>query len=302
MGPFLVSGVDGLFYLLFRKREERRMKQTTDFLKMKQTGNKIVMVTAYDYPSSKHAEQAEADMILVGDSLGMVVLGYDSTIPVTMDDMIHHSKAVRRGAGNTFIVVDLPFMSYHLSIKDTLINGARIMQETGANAVKLEGADEVIGHINALTKAGVPVVAHLGLTPQSVGVLGGYKVQGKSADAAKKLIADAKKCEEAGAFAVVLECVPKQLAEQVSQALTIPTIGIGAGAEVDGQVLVYHDIITYGVDRVPKFVKQYTNVNELISSGLSAYVTEVRHKAFPEDKHSFTMKEEELQALYGGKE
>ena len=278
------------------------MKQTTDFLKMKQTGNKIVMVTAYDYPSAKHAEQAEADMILVGDSLGMVVLGYDSTVPVTMEDMVHHSKAVRRGAANTFIVVDLPFMSYHLSIKDTLINGARIMQETGANAVKLEGADEVIGHINALTKAGIPVVAHLGLTPQSVGVLGGYKVQGKSADAAKKLIEDAKKCEEAGAFAVVLECVPKQLAEQVSQALTIPTIGIGAGAEVDGQVLVYHDIITYGVDRVPKFVKQYTNVNELISSGLSAYVSEVRHKAFPEDKHSFTMKEEELQALYGGKE
>lgn len=278
------------------------MKQTTDFLKMKQTGNKIAMVTAYDYPSAKHAEQAEVDMILVGDSLGMVVLGYDSTVPVTMEDMVHHSKAVRRGAANTFIVVDLPFMSYHLSIKDTLINGARIMQETGANAVKLEGADEVVGHINALTKAGVPVVAHLGLTPQSVGVLGGYKVQGKSADAAKKLIEDAKKCEEAGAFALVLECVPKQLAEQVSQNLTIPTIGIGAGAEVDGQVLVYHDIITYGVDRVPKFVKQYTNVNELISTGLSAYVSEVRHKAFPEDKHSFTMKEEELQALYGGKE
>lgn len=278
------------------------MKQTTDFLKMKQTGSKIVMVTAYDYPSAKHAEQAEADMILVGDSLGMVVLGYDSTIPVTMEDMVHHSKAVRRGAGNTFIVVDLPFMSYHLSIKDTLLNGARIMQETGANAVKLEGADEVIDHISALTKSGVPVVAHLGLTPQSVGVLGGYKVQGKSADAAKKLMEDAKKCEEAGAFAVVLECVPKQLAEQISKGLSIPTIGIGAGAEVDGQVLVYHDIITYGVDRVPKFVKQYTNVNEQITAGLGAYVSEVRHKAFPEDKHTFTMKEEELQALYGGRE
>ncbi|MBT2677739.1 3-methyl-2-oxobutanoate hydroxymethyltransferase [Bacillus sp. ISL-35] len=278
------------------------MKQTTDFLKMKQSDSKIVMVTAYDYPSAKHAEQAEADMILVGDSLGMVVLGYDSTIPVTMEDMVHHSKAVRRGAGNTFIVVDLPFMSYHLSIKDTLLNGARIMQETGANAVKLEGADEVINHISALTKAGIPVVAHLGLTPQSVGVLGGYKVQGKNADAAKKLMEDAKKCEEAGAFAVVLECVPKQLAEQISKGLSIPTIGIGAGAEVDGQVLVYHDIITYGVDRVPKFVKQYTNVNEQITAGLSAYVSEVRHKAFPEDKHTFTMKEEELQALYGGRE
>lgn len=278
------------------------MKQTTDFLKMKQTGSKIVMVTAYDYPSAKHAEQAEADMILVGDSLGMVVLGYDSTIPVTMEDMVHHSKAVRRGAGNTFIVVDLPFMSYHLSIKDTLINGARILQETGANAVKVEGGDEVIDHIRALTSAGVPVMAHLGLTPQSVGVLGGYKVQGKSAEAAMKLIEDAKKCEDAGAFAVVLECVPKQLAKQVSESLKIPTIGIGAGMDVDGQVLVYHDIITYGVERVPKFVKQYTNVNEMIASGLNSYVAEVRLRAFPEDKHSFTMKEEELQALYGGRE
>ncbi|MEH7884699.1 3-methyl-2-oxobutanoate hydroxymethyltransferase [Bacillus sp. JJ1609] len=278
------------------------MKQTTDFLKMKETGSKIVMVTAYDYPSAKHAEQAEADMILVGDSLGMVVLGYDSTIPVTMEDMLHHSKAVRRGAGNTFIVVDMPFMSYHLSIRDTLVNGARIMQETGANAVKVEGGDEVIDHIKALTRAGVPVMAHLGLTPQSVGVLGGYKVQGKSADAAMKLIEDAKKCEEAGAFAVVLECVPKQLAKQVSESLAIPTIGIGAGLDVDGQVLVYHDIITYGVERVPKFVKQYTNVNEIIASGLNSYVAEVRLRAFPEDKHSFTMKEEELQALYGGRE
>jgi 3-methyl-2-oxobutanoate hydroxymethyltransferase len=196
----------------------------------------------------------------------------------------------------------MPFMSYHLSIKDTLINGARILQETGANAVKVEGGDEVIDHIKALTRAGVPVMAHLGLTPQSVGVLGGYKVQGKSADAARKLIEDAKKCEAAGAFAVVLECVPKQLAQQVSENLTIPTIGIGAGLNVDGQVLVYHDIITYGVDRVPKFVKQYTNVNEQIASGLNSYVAEVRLRAFPEDKHSFTMKEEELQALYGGRE
>ena len=178
------------------------MKQTTDFLKMKHNRSKIVMVTAYDYPSAKHAEQAEADMILVGDSLGMVVLGYDSTIPVTMDDMVHHSKAVRRGADDTFIVVDMPFMSYHLSIKDTLLNGARIVQETGANAVKVEGGDEVIDHIKALTRAGVPVMAHLGLTPQSVGVLGGYKVQGKNANAAKKLLHDAKKCEEAGAFEI----------------------------------------------------------------------------------------------------
>ncbi|PLR99721.1 3-methyl-2-oxobutanoate hydroxymethyltransferase [Bacillus sp. T33-2] len=278
------------------------MKQTTDFIKMKQTGNKIVMMTAYDYPSARHAEQAEVDVILVGDSLGMVVLGYESTIPVTMDDMIHHAKAVKRGAANTFIVVDLPFMSYHLSIKDTLLNGARIMQEAGANAVKLEGGDEVIDQIKALTRAGIPVMAHLGLTPQSVAVLGGYKVQGKSAGAAKKLLEDAKKCEEAGAFSVVLECVPKQLAEEVSRALTIPAIGIGAGANCDGQVLVYHDMITYGVDRVAKFVKQYANVDEQISAGLNSYVSEVRNGLFPEERHSFTMKEEELKGLYGGTE
>lgn len=277
------------------------MKQINDFTKMKETGIKIVMVTAYDYPSAKLVEQAEADMILVGDSLGMVVLGLDSTIPVTMEDMIHHTKAVKRGAGNTFIVVDMPFMSYHLSIRDTLLNGARLIQETGAHAVKVEGGDEVAEHIKALVNAGIPAVAHLGLTPQSVAVLGGYKVQGKDAEAAQKLIRDAKRCQEAGAFALVLECVPKQLAEEISSLLKIPTIGIGAGSSVDGQVLVYHDILSYGVERVPKFVKQYANINEQISAGLDAYVSEVKSRQFPEDKHSFTMKEEELKVLYGGK-
>jgi len=277
------------------------MKQTTDFLKMKETKSKIVMVTAYDYPAAKQAEQAGVDMILVGDSLGMVVLGYDSTVPVTLEDMIHHAKAVKRGAGNTFIVVDMPFMSYHLSIKDTLINAARIIQETGAHAVKVEGGDEVIDHIRALVKAGIPVVGHLGLTPQSVAVLGGYKVQGKNADSARKLIEDAIKCQEAGAFALVLECVPRQLAGEVSNQLSIPTIGIGAGVDADGQVLVYHDILTYGVERVPKFVKQYTDVNDQMARALDTYVYEVRNREFPEEKHSFTMKEEELQVLYGGK-
>ncbi|MFE8702210.1 3-methyl-2-oxobutanoate hydroxymethyltransferase [Cytobacillus sp. FJAT-54145] len=278
------------------------MKQTTDFLKMKKENEKVVMLTAYDYPSAKHAEQAGVDVILVGDSLGMVVLGYDSTIPVTMDDMIHHTKAVRRGAQDTFVVVDMPFMSYHLSVRDTLINGAKLIQETGANAVKVEGADDVIDHIKALTKSGIPVVAHLGLTPQSVGVLGGYKVQGKSASAARKLMEDAKKCEEAGAFLLVLECVPKQLAKEVSNALSIPTIGIGAGVDADGQVLVYHDLLTYGVERVPKFVKQYTNLNIEAEQAIKSYVSEVKKGTFPEDSHSFTMKEEELQGLYGGKE
>ncbi|MDF2856823.1 MAG: 3-methyl-2-oxobutanoate hydroxymethyltransferase [Neobacillus sp.] len=276
------------------------MKQTTDFLKMKESKEKIVMLTAYDYPSAKQAEQGGVDLILVGDSLGMVVLGYDSTVPVTMEDMIHHTKAVKRGAKNTFIIVDMPFLTYHLSIKDTLVNAGRLIQETGANAVKVEGADDVIEKISALTRAGIPVCAHLGLTPQSVGVLGGYKVQGKDSQAALKLIEDAKKCEEAGAFAIVLECVPKQLADEVSKSISIPVIGIGAGIDVDGQVLVYHDILGYGVERVPKFVKQYYSLNPFILESIQSYVQDVKANQFPEEKHSFTMKERELSGLYGG--
>lgn len=276
------------------------MKQTTDFINMK-SKEKIVMLTAYDYPSAKQAEEAGVEIILVGDSLGMVVLGYDSTIPVTMEDMIHHSKAVRRGAKNTFVVVDLPFLASHLSIRDTLLNAGRIMQEAGANAVKIEGADEVVEHIQALTRAGIPVVAHLGLTPQSVGVLGGYKVQGKSASAARKLIEDAKKCEAAGAFMVVLECVPRQLAQEVTNALNVPTIGIGAGAGTDGQVLVYHDVLQYGVDRLAKFVKPFANLDVEALKGLKGYVTEVKDGSFPEEAYTFTMKDEELEQLYGGK-
>ncbi|EJR03935.1 3-methyl-2-oxobutanoate hydroxymethyltransferase [Bacillus cereus] len=278
------------------------MKTKTDFLKMKEQGEPITMLTAYDYPSAKLAEEAKVDMILVGDSLGMVVLGYDSTVPVTVEDMIHHTKAVRRGAKETFIVTDMPFMSYYVSLQDTMVNARRIVQESGAHALKVEGAGEVISTIHYLTNAGIPVVAHLGLTPQSVGVLGGYKVQGKDAESAKKLIEDAKKCEEAGAIALVLECVPMQLAELISEQLTIPIIGIGAGQKVDGQVLVYHDLISYGVNRVPKFVKQYTSVQEEIVRGISQYVTEVKTGQFPEEKHSFTMKEEECLALYGGKQ
>ena len=277
------------------------MKLFSQFLKMKEQKEKIVMLTAYDYPSAKLAESAGVDLILVGDSLGMVVLGYESTIPVTVDDMIHHTKAVKRGAKNTFTVTDMPFMSYHLSIDETLKNAARIIQEGQADAVKVEGADEVLYKISALTKAGIPVVAHLGLTPQSVGVLGGYKVQGKDAEAARKLLEDAKKCEEAGAFMLVLECVPYQVAKLVSDSLTIPTIGIGAGNETDGQVLVYHDVIQYGVDRLPKFVKSYGNVNEQIVASLASYTKEVKEGSFPAREHSFTMKEDEIEALYGGK-
>ncbi|MGM7701654.1 3-methyl-2-oxobutanoate hydroxymethyltransferase [Pseudalkalibacillus sp. Hm43] len=277
------------------------MKQTVDFKKMKENGESVVMLTSYDYPSAKIAEEAGVDMILVGDSLGMVVLGYESTIPVTMADMIHHTKAVKRGARNTFVVTDMPFMSYHASIQDAMINGAKLMQEASADAVKVEGAGEVLTVIERLTQAGVPVVGHLGLTPQSVAVLGGYKVQGKDAADAQKLIQDAKAVEEAGAFALVLECVPRQLAETISAELTIPTIGIGAGPGTDGQVLVYHDLVGYGSHRIPKFVKQYTNVSGQIEDAIRSYVDEVRSHKFPEEKHSFTMKEEQLASLYGGK-
>ncbi|HWO76371.1 MAG TPA: 3-methyl-2-oxobutanoate hydroxymethyltransferase [Bacillus sp. (in: firmicutes)] len=276
------------------------MKSTTDFLKMKKNGEKIVMMTAYDYPSAKLSEAAGLDIILVGDSLGMVVLGYESTVPVTLADMIHHTKAVKRGAPDTFIVADMPFMTYHQSMDQTLSNAGKLFQETGCHALKLEGGGDVIPKIKAMTEAGIPVVAHLGLTPQSAGVLGGYKVQGKTKEAAEKLIEDARLCEAAGAFAVVLECIPYQLAETISKQLTIPTIGIGAGPHTDGQVLVFHDLIQFGIDRTAKFVKTYNNLNQSIKDNIEAYIHDVKSGSFPELKHSYTMKEEELTALYGG--
>ncbi|MCY9259824.1 3-methyl-2-oxobutanoate hydroxymethyltransferase [Bacillus spizizenii] len=277
------------------------MKTKLDFLKMKENEEPIVMLTAYDYPAAKLAEQAGVDMILVGDSLGMVVLGLDSTVGVTVADMIHHTKAVKRGAQNTFIVTDMPFMSYHLSKEDTLKNAAAIVQESGADALKLEGGEGVFESIRALTLGGIPVVSHLGLTPQSVGVLGGYKVQGKDEQSAKKLIEDSIKCEEAGAMMLVLECVPAELTAKIAEMLSIPVIGIGAGVKADGQVLVYHDIIGHGVERTPKFVKQYTQIDETIETAISGYVQDVRHRAFPEQKYSFQMNQTVLDGLYGGK-
>ncbi|EIS4900240.1 3-methyl-2-oxobutanoate hydroxymethyltransferase [Listeria innocua] len=275
------------------------MKKPVDFFAMKENGEKITMITAYDYPSAKNVEQAEADMILVGDSLGMVVLGYDSTVPVTMDDMIHHTKAVKRGAPNTFVVTDMPFMTYHGSVDETIQNARKIIQESGAHAVKLEGAGEVVNKIARLTEAGAPVVAHLGLTPQSVGLTGSYKVRAKSVQEAQELIDNALAVEAAGAIAIVLEAIPRQLAEKVTKALTIPTIGIGAGLETDGQVLVYHDIIGYGINRRAKFVKAYADIDETIEPALRSYVNDVKELAFPEVKHSFTMAEEDLKGLYG---
>ena len=268
---------------------------------MKKEGEKIAMLTAYDYPSAKLAEEAGVDVILVGDSLGMVVLGYDSTVNVTIDDMIHHGKAARRGARDTFLVIDMPFGSFHGDLHQSLQNAIRIFQETGAEALKLEGADEVVDVMRLLTRTGIPVVAHLGLLPQTAGVLGGFKVQGKTAHAAQKLIEDAKACEASGACMLVLECIPYQLAREVTAAVSIPVIGIGAGADTDGQVLVYHDTLKYGSHHLPKFVRSYAETGEMMKNGLSAYVAEVKNGAFPAEEHRFTMKEEELQQLYGGK-
>ncbi|MGX8177530.1 3-methyl-2-oxobutanoate hydroxymethyltransferase [Exiguobacterium artemiae] len=276
------------------------MHTMTPLLKKQQAGEKLVMLTAYDYPSAKLAEAGHVDLLLVGDSLGNVILGYDSTIAVTVDDMIHHAKAVRRGAPATFMVVDMPFASYHGSFDRTLEAAARIFQESGADALKLEGAGEILMTIRRLTDAGMPCVAHLGLTPQSVGVLEGFKVQGKSLEAAEQLIADSLAAEQAGAKMLVLECVPHPLAKRVQELLTIPVIGIGAGADVAGQVLVYHDLLTYGVGRLPKFVKAYADWNTSGTEAIAHYVQEVKNGTFPELAHSFMMDEELIGALYGG--
>lgn len=276
------------------------MKKPVDFLQMKATQEKVTMLTAYDYPSAKNAEKAGIDMILVGDSLGMVVLGYDSTIPVTIADMIHHTKAVRRGAPSTFVVMDMPFLSYHGSVEETIRNARQMIQETGANALKVEGAGDVFEKIAHLSAGGVAVVAHLGLTPQTVGLTGSYKVQAKSLGAARELLQNAKEAEAAGAIALVLEAIPRQLAKEVTQSVSIPTIGIGAGVDTDGQVLVYHDVIQYGTDRVAKFVKTYANVDATIDQALGTFVREVKAGTFPMLENTFTMSDETLQGLYGG--
>lgn len=276
------------------------MKSTAEFLKMKERHEKIVMLTAYDYPSAMLAENADIDMILVGDSLGMVVLGYDSTVNVTLEDMIHHGKATRRGAKDTFVVIDMPFGSYHGDVGDTLKNAVRLFQETGANALKLEGAGHIIEAIKTLISAGIPIVGHLGLQPQSAAVLGGYKVQGKTTEAAEKLINDALALQEAGVCAIVLECVPHQLAGIVAEKLTIPIIGIGAGQEVDGQVLVFHDTLSYGSHHVPKFVQTFADIGKEATQGIAAYRDAVKQGKFPASEHQFSMSEETLSQLYGG--
>ncbi|MBR7553232.1 3-methyl-2-oxobutanoate hydroxymethyltransferase [Allobacillus sp. GCM10007491] len=276
------------------------MKTRRTFEKMKQENEKITMLTAYDYPSAKTAENAGVDMILVGDSLGMVVLGYDSTIPVTVDDMIHHGKAVKRGAPNTFTVVDLPFMSFHVSEAEAMRNAARIVQETGADAVKLEGGQELAPLIRKLTQAGIPVVGHIGLTPQTFQVLGGYRVQGKTTEEARRLIENADVLNEAGVISIVLECVPAKLATLITENSNVPTIGIGAGSGTDGQVLVYHDLLQYGVERLAKFVKPQANLNESIDHAIRTYISEVKATDFPSDEHTYAINDDVLDGLYGG--
>ncbi|HAJ27218.1 MAG TPA: 3-methyl-2-oxobutanoate hydroxymethyltransferase [Syntrophus sp. (in: bacteria)] len=254
---------------------------------MKRKGEKITMLTAYDYPTAIAMDSVGVDIFLVGDSLGMVVLGYDSTLPVTMEDMLHHTKAVARGTQQAMVIGDMPFMSYQVSPEEGVRNAGRFLQEAGAQAVKLEGGREVAEVTRRIAAAGIPVMAHIGLTPQSVHQLGGYKVQGKGDKAGQRLIEDAKILEEAGAFAIVLECVPKGLAKEITASLQIPTIGIGAGVDCDGQVLVTHDMLGLFERFTPKFVKKYTKLNDHIREAVKTYCDEVRSGAFPDDAHSF---------------
>ncbi len=256
---------------------------------MKKQGEKIAMVTAYDYSMAKLVDEAGMPIILVGDSLGMVVLGYESTIPVTMDEMIHHTKAVVRGTKHALIIGDMPFMTYHISIEDALRNAARFIQEGGAQAVKLEGGETVAEKVSRIVAAGIPVQGHIGLTPQSIHQLGGYKVQGKTAEVAARLLNDAKALENAGAFSIVLECVPTPLAKLITERVSVPTIGIGAGKHCDGQVQVINDLLGMYTDFVPKHAKQYAKLSESISTSVSDYISEVRSGKFPTSKQSYEM-------------
>ena len=275
------------------------MKNTViTFMEAKKKGIKQTMLTAYDYSTAKLIDEAGINAILVGDSLGNVMLGYEDTISVTMEDMIHHGAAVSRGAKNALVVIDMPFMSYQTSVYDAVTNAGRLMKEGRCQAVKLEGGKEVCPQIKAITDAGIPVMAHLGLTPQHINAFGGFKVQGKDEAAARKLIEDAKAVEDAGAFSVVLECVPAKLAEMVTKELNIPTVGIGAGAGCDGQVLVYQDLLGMFSDFTPKFVKRFAEVGEVMKEAFRKYDEEVKAGSYPAEEHTFAIKDEVLEKLY----
>lgn len=275
------------------------MKNTVaTFAQAKIEGRKLSMLTAYDYSTAKLEDEAGIDGILVGDSLGNVVLGYEDTLSVTMEDMIHHSAAVARGAKNALIVCDMPFMSYEVSVEQAVTNAGRLLKEGRANCVKLEGGREVCPQVAAIVAAGIPVMGHVGLTPQSINAFGGFKVQGKSEAAARKLIEDARALQEAGAFAIVLEAVPAKLATLVTEAVDVPTIGIGAGAGCDGQILVYQDMLSMFSDFCPKFVKQFANVGQAMREGFAAYINEVQAGTFPSEEHTFKIDDEVLEKLY----
>ena len=275
------------------------MKNTVvTFKEAKQKNEKLSMLTAYDYSTAKIIDEAGINGILVGDSLGMVCLGYEDTLSVTMEDMIHHTSAVTRGAKNTLVVADMPFMSYQTCVYDAVVNAGRLIKEGRAQAVKLEGGIEVCDKIEAIVKASIPVCAHLGLTPQSINALGGYKVQGKTESDAQKLIDDAKAVQEAGASMLVLECVPADLAAKITKTLHIPTIGIGAGNQCDGQVLVYQDMLGMFTDYVPKFVKQFAGVGETMKKAFKEYMEEIQSGAFPAEEHSYKIDDEVIERLY----
>ncbi len=270
----------------------------SSFLEKKQMGEKITMLTAYDYSMAKLLDQSGVDSLLVGDSLGMTMLGYEDTLAVTMEDMLHHVKAVKRGTKNAMIIGDMPFMSYHVSTEQAVINAGRFVKEAGAHAVKLEGGKAIAAQIKGIIAAQIPVMGHLGLTPQSVNVFGGFKVQGKSEEQAKQLLEEALLLESLGCFAIVLECIPEKLATFVSERLSIPTIGIGAGAGCDGQVLVIQDMLGLYSDFVPKFVKQFANLNGPITEAVQGYCRAVKDGSFPEEKHTFKLQEGILEKLY----
>lgn len=275
------------------------MKNTVNtILQQKHEGKKITMLTCYDYSTAKLMEEAGVNTILVGDSLGNTILGYEDTIQVTMEDMIHHCAAVSRGIKNILLVCDMPFMSYQTSVYDAVVNAGRLMKEGHANMVKIEGGVEVAPQIEAIVKASIPVCAHIGLTPQSINAFGGFKIQGKTEAAARKLIEDAKAVQKAGATMVVLEGVPAKLATKITEMLDIPTIGIGAGAGCDGQVLVYQDMLGMFSDYVPKFVRQFANVGEVMKNAFKEYIEEVQNGNFPAEEHTYKIDDDIIEKLY----
>jgi 3-methyl-2-oxobutanoate hydroxymethyltransferase len=274
-----------------------KKKSVLDFLKMKQAGEKITFLTCYDYPTATFAEKSGLDMLLVGDSLGMVVYGYEGTLPVTMEQMIVHSEAVRRGAPNTFVIGDMPFMSYQESVEKAIYNAGRFFKQANVDAIKLEGGRRVINQIKGIVDAGMVVMGHIGLTPQSSGQLGGFKAQGRTAASAMELILDAKAIEEAGAFAILLEAIPPEVGRIITERSRIPVLGIGAGIDCDGQLLIVGDMLGLFVAFTPKFVKKYASLSDNITKAFSEYIKDVKEKKFPEEKHVYRMEPGEIEKL-----